>query len=330
MSTGLRAYIDANESLPPDCVLGNLAWFSVEDRAYDGQVIETLFHQHNLNAAFLPKPLNPADAFEKATTEIDGRKYEVTLPTGDSGTAILLVRQVARTDTVIERHLIREVRDGRNRRLHYNKIGEFVYYRPAADATGRVRPESARSRASLEPTITGPERVFLEGIVAEFGAAFDRYRRFHDGQKMRAIFRNYLLFLNAIQMKPSVYFVHASRQAELASLRQFSQAMDGTTLSLWQLPDLPALRDEVIATFQREGEKEYEEVIKAAANLRSKRGKITPAAFTKIKEQYDDVTLKVGEYTRVLQTTDTRTKAASELARDALRGLQEEVLKGLE
>ena len=140
MSNDLRSYIDANNSLPPDCVLGSLAWFTVEDGAYDGQIIEQLFNHLNLNPAFLPAALNPADAFEKASNELDGRKYKVNV-TGIDGEAEVLVREVARTNHVIERHMIREIRDASQRRLSYTMVGKFVYYRPIADADGRIKPD---------------------------------------------------------------------------------------------------------------------------------------------------------------------------------------------
>ena len=135
MKTDMRAYIEANGHLPPDCVLGYIAWFSVNDAAYDADQLVKDFDRLQLNSALLPAPLRTDDAFEKASKEIDKFKYAVV---GDR-TAEILIREVARDTRTITRHMIREVKDSAGRRLLYEKVGELVFYKGATRG-GIVRP----------------------------------------------------------------------------------------------------------------------------------------------------------------------------------------------
>lgn len=329
-SSTLAQYIAANASLPADCILGYIAWFEVADGAYDGNALDALFAKHNLNPGFLPAPINPADAFEKATKAVEGLKYPVSLGTDHlghevRGTAEIMVREAARTDSQIQRHLIREVRDSGARKLAYDKVGELIYYRPSLDSSGRVNHSSVAIRSTLEPNLGPEEYKLLADLTTKFDASFDRHRRFHDGQKLRGVMRSYLLHLNAVLMKSSVYFVHANRGDELARLRAMTDEIDGISLTLWQLPDLDGHRREVVDAFQREAEKSFAGLVEEIQKLRAPGKKPTKAQFVKIKARYDEVMARSGEYQRTLQISQDRTGAASEVAFEALAALLEDV-----
>lgn len=323
----LREYIAENASLPQDVVLGHIVWFEVADGAYSGPDLAASFDRHQLNPEFLPPAINPADAFEKASKSVEGLKYQVRLPNNTNGRAEVLVREAARTPQQITRHLIREIRDDSRRRLSHDKVGEFVYYRPKTDGNGRVDPGSARVRSSLDPMLMEAERTLLAGMVDQFDSLYTQFRNFHDGQKLRAVLRNYLLHLNGVLMKSSVYFVHVNRAEELHRLRAFVDEFDGLNLVMWQIPDLAEHRAEVIEAFQREAEKELANVVAEIQKVRSTRkGKINPAQFLRCKELYDSVVARAGEHSRTLDLAQVRTSAASELALEALLRLRADVL----
>lgn len=327
-----REYMDAQQQLPPDCTLGFIAWFSVEEAPYDGAAMTKDFDRLNLNTALLPKPLRPDNAFEKASMAIDGQKYSVSDGKANH-TAEILIREVTR-DTQIVRQLIREVKDSAGRRLLYQPVGELVFYKPQTKG-GKVDPASARVRATLvgDPTVvSASERPLLEAYIQKFDDAYRRYRDFHDSQKVRGILRNYLLYLNAVQMKPGVYFVHSSRRDELERLQEFAnnlQEFNGDhTASMMLLPlaDLPHLRTEVVNVFQREAEKDLATVVAEIAKIRSTRQKISAEAWMKIRAEYDRVMKKATEYSRTLQISQDRTAGAAELALDQLMELQRAIV----
>lgn len=327
MTTALNAYIEANASLPPEITLGHISWFEVTDGSYRAADLEAGFIRHNLNPGFLPGSINPADAYEKASKAAEGLKYRVALPTGGEADAVILVREVARTPSQIQRHLIREVKDSDNRVLNYERVGELVYYRPSVGPGGIVDHSTANVRSSLSSNLTPEERQLLGDLKAQFDQDFDRYRNYHDGQKLRGVLRSYLLHLNAVLMKSSVYFVHKNRAAELQRLQAFTREIEGLNLTLWQLPDLPDHRVEVVEAFQREAEKSLEAVVTNIQKVRATRkGGVSIAQFLKLKQEYDDVMRQAGEYSRTLEISQDRTAAASEVALDALVTLQAEII----
>ena len=324
--TDLRSYIEENGKLPPDCVLGYIAWFSVNDAAYDAEQLVKDFDRLQLNSSLLPAPLRTDDAFEKASKEIDKFKYAVV----GGSTAEILIREVARDTRTITRHMIREVKDSAGRRLLYEKVGELVFYKGATRG-GIVDQSSARARVTLDPALSPSERDILTPVARAFTEAYHRFRDFHDGQKIRGILRNYLVYLNAVQMKPSVYFVHSSRSEELEHLKAFADGLGTASLMLLPQADLPRLRQDVIDAFQEEAEKDLSQVIVDIQKLRSSRsGDIRPAAYTKIKEDYDRVMRKDSEYSRTLQINQDKTAGAAELAVDALMALQVDVMHSLD
>lgn len=322
----LRRYMDENDSLPPECILGYIAWFSVSDAAYDGQAMELEFARLGLNPAFLPGAINPADAFEKATMTVQGHKYAMSHTT----TAEILIREIPRTQHKITRKMIRETKDANQKHLGYHEVGEFVFYRPVAQPNGQVDHKTARVNTVLDANLGAEERAELAAKVSDFDQAFFRFRNFHDGQRVRGMVRGYLLHLNAIQMKPSVYFVHQTRADELHALQTFVNGLGaGTSLALLQLPDLTGLRTEVITAFEREAEKEFTDVIAEINKITSTRkGPIRMEKFVQIKKRYDEVLAKAGEYSRTLELSQDRTAGAAELAFEALTDLGIRVADG--
>lgn len=329
--TTIKDYVAANASLPPEVILGNITWFEVNDGAYDADKLEAGFVRHNLNPHFLPRPINPADAYEKASRNAEGHKYAVQLPDGSLGTAEILVRDVSRSDAQIVRHLVREVRDSSNKELAYDKVGELVFYRPKL-VGNRVDHRSANVRSTLAQGLTPEEHTMLVGLTQKFDADYDRYRNFHDGQKMRGVLREYLLYLNAVLMKASVYFVHNTRADELARLVAFAAEFDGLSIQTWQIPDIQGHRENVVDAFQREAEKDMAGIIATITKLRSTRkgGVISPGQYLKVKEEYDNVVRRAGEWGRRLEISQFRTEGAAELAAEALATLQGDVYKYLE
>lgn len=326
--TTLSEYIAENASLPQDVVLGHIVWFEVADGAYSGPDLTASFDRHGLNPAFLPAGINPADAYEKAAKSVEGLKYPVQLADGSKGKAEILVREAARNDNQIVRQLIREIRNESQKRLAHDKVGEFVFYRPRVDANGKIDHTTARIRSSLDTLVGVEERKVLGDMVGDFDRAFERFRNYHDGQKLRAVLRNYLGHLNAVLMKSSVYFVHVNRADELNRLRAFTDDFDGLSLVMWQIPDLAHHRTEVVEAFQREAEKELANVVAEIQKVRdTRRGNPTPAQFARLKGMYDSVVARAGEHTRTLSLAQTRTSTAAEMALEALVRLQQDVLK---
>ena len=327
-TSSLRDYIEENGKLPDDCVLGYIAWFTIEDGMYDAEKMALAFDRLNLNSAYLPPPISPSDAFLKASTEIGGLEYAVV----GGNTARVLVRDVVKGRSEIIRHIVREVVDAKNVQLLYEEVGEIVFYRPAVRG-GVAQPGSARYRVTLSQTLVQEEKDILRARIADFESTYMRYRDFHDGAKLRALVRSYLLYLNGIAMKPSVYFVHSSRGDELERLQQFvAELRSGSTnITMLPLADLPTLRTEVVDAFQREAVKELQYLAEEIVSVRSTRkGPISVKKYAQLRDDYNRVMAKATEYTRTLQITQDRTAGAAETVIDLLTALQSDYAKQLD
>lgn len=321
----LRKFMDQTQSLPPDCILGNILWYSVEDRPYDIQTFQTQFDLLNLNPALLPPEIKSVNAFEKASMEIHGRKYAMP----GNLEAEILIHEVARSEETVLRQVTRKVRDANRKELGYDKVGELMFYKDVV-RNNKVERGTSRLRTSLQPTLPDWERVELLRMLDEVETAFPRYRDFYDGNKVRGILRDYVAYLNGVMMRPGVYFVHSTRTEELERLQTLVRNTDGTALTMFPLPELKQMREEVIEAFQQEAVKEFQEVVAAVQKLRDTRKSIRPDAHQKVKEQYQTVARKASEYGRTLKISQERTAGAAELALDAIMALEKDMIKQME
>jgi hypothetical protein len=101
-------------------------------------------------------------------------------------------------------------------------------------------------------------------------------------------------------------------------------------MTLFPLPELKAMREEVIEAFQTEAQKELAEVVAAIQKVRGTRKSLTPEMHRKLKAQYNSVMLKATEYGRTLRVTQERTAGAAELASAALLSLEADLRKQME
>ena len=177
VDTTFRDFLVKNQAMPPGTTLGHIVWFTVEDAQYDAKHLESEFVRLGLNQDHLPRAINAADAFEKGTKEVDRDHYSVADGKGGTATAEVLVRDVTRNKEFISRHMIREVKDVAGRRLLYDQVGEFIFYRPATRG-GKVVPGSERHQAIVAPTVSDSERPVVESILAKFEASYRRHRDF--------------------------------------------------------------------------------------------------------------------------------------------------------
>lgn len=316
-----RSYLDSTGNLPADALLGRIVLFTIADQQTKRDDLVQWFDDLGLNPALLPAEIKPVDAFKKATSEAK-EEYEL----GNGRTAAVLCREVSSTSEYIMRQITREVRDGSRRRLAYSKAIECVFYRARAEA-GKLVRGTERVRITIDPDGVGPaERDKVREIANEIETRYQRYANFLDGNKLRAVVREYLKYLNAIEIKGGVYFVHANRQKELDSLRTLVDRLAGCSMQTIPLVDLANERQMVVDAFQREASQRLEEIVRDISELRGSRKKITADAYAKIRARYDRVMDQASEYLRTLNISQDSTASAAELALDSLVTLQTEML----
>lgn len=319
----LMGYMQEHGDMPPETVLGYIAWYSIPEAPYDANAMSTAFDTHNLRKGMLPLPLKADDAFEKASNAINKTKY----PLVGGGEAELFCREVDRDDRQILRRIVREVKDSKGKKLQWGEVADLVFYK-AQTRNGHVDPATVRMRATPRPGISDSERDPVLKAIAEFEAKYNQYCNFHDAQKVRTIMRNYMAAFDALMWKQSFYFVPAAERDELQRLATWVNSLGtGAEMDLIPLPNLPHLRERVVEVYQREAEAGLIAVSEEIAKVAS-RSTVKPETFARVKEMYDDWMSKAGKYTTDLQVSQDRTSGAAEAVRLQLVQLQQDIMRG--
>jgi hypothetical protein len=320
-NSALRTYMDTHNAMPPDTVLGYIAWFSIPEAPYDAEKMVKDFDRLKLRTDLLPPPLRADDAFEKASNACNKSKYSMV----GGIEAEVLCREAGRDDKTITRRFVREAKDGHNRRLAYGEVADLVFYK-AQERFGKVDPATVRCRATLRAGLPDAEKDPLLELIAKFEALYNQYSNFHDAQKVRVILRGYMKRLDALMWKSSFYFVPAEHREELERLTEWvNDLAPGAEMDLIPLVDLPHLRDRVVEVYQREAESGLEEVSAEIAKLLGRR-QIKTESFERVMSMYKEWTDRAGKYTESLQVSKDRTAGAAEAVRLQLAQLQNTVV----
>lgn len=319
-----RTYLDEAGELPADVILGRIVMFTITDTPTRSDDLAKIFDAHNLNPGLLPGDIRAVDAYKKATSDATGVEYGVQ----DGNTATILSRDVAANSELICRHIVREVRDSRRRQLSHDKVAEAIFYRPRPGAGGLVVRGTERLNIVIDGTHLqdDAERTNVEKVCEDIKARYDLYAHFLDGNKLRATVRTYLKYLNAIELKGGVYFVHSNRTDELLRLGAAVAEIQGCRMNMIPLVDLENERQMVVDAFQREASQALTEIVVEIGTLRATRKRVSPDAYAKIKRKYDSVIAQANEYLRTLGLSQDLTAASAEIALDALAELQMSVM----
>lgn len=327
--SALRTYITEAGKLPDDALLGHLAWFSVFDATYSLAQVTSIIEAGGLDPTFTPLPVEPVDAYRRATSETTGATYNLTRGKARVS-ASLLVRELASDAHTITRALVREIRDESNKRLAYDTVATLTFYRASVRGGLKVAG-SERINVHLDAgAYSTDEQAPLREAAAAILERYDTYRAHIDGQRLRRWLRAYLAHLNAVAIRAGLYFVHVSRAGELEALAAATRGIGmaqstSTTFHLAPLVDLESQREMVIASFQAEAAASLSEVIAEIARLRATRKTVTGAAYAKVKTQYDTVIARAREYTRTLNTSLDSVGATAEGALTMLMALQADI-----
>lgn len=323
----MRDYLDKVSELPNDVLLGRVVMFTVADmNPVTHADIQAWFGQLQLNTAYLPAVNRAVDAFKKATRKVDRVEYDRT----SSGTkGVLLVRDVSTDDEMIVRHLVREVVDAQRRKLSHDKVAELVFYK-AQMHKGKVQPGTERVRLTMEQSVDAEDAIHVRKALTDVQTQYEHEVKYIDSNKLRATIREYLKYLNAIEIKGGVYFIHINRTDELMRLRDLvNRCGAGTRMDQIPILDLDNERQMVIEAFQREAEQALNDLSTEIATVRATRQKVTPSMYAKLRGEYDKVINQALEYQRTLRINQDRTSAAAELALDSLTELQKAFLEAL-
>lgn len=313
--SALNKYLTSTGDLPDDVVLGRIVFVTITDEGISHADLTQWFDELALNKDMLPPTIKAIDAFAKATSEAK-EKYTLS----ENREAVVLCRNLANTAEYVKRQITREIRDNRRRKLDYAPAITATFYR---GNNTKARLALTLHSNNLEPQ----ERDHMETILDGIQVRFDRYYELHDGNKLRAVVRNYLRGpLNAIEIKGGVYFVHASRDDELGRLTELvSRFGGGCRMHAIPIVNIEAEREFVANAFQQQASQSLADITKEIKDLQSAGKKVTAATWDKYNDRLQALLASAQEHLVTLEVSQDLTAAAAEVAHNALQKLRKEI-----
>lgn len=332
----LQTYKDRLSGLDSSRFIGSILWFSitgsvtyVNGRRESRPVrvthdqLEIWFDELGLDKKFLPPPIKAVDAFRKATSEVS-REYPLDQ---DGMSATLMVREVDYDAEQVVRHVVKEVRDRRGKKLDYDPhLATLKFLRGGRTMKGK-RAGGESFKSAVMNHVRDAERTNVENLLHEANERYKDLATNLHADAVRAVVRNYLTDLNAIAVKPSggVYFVHLSRQPTVDALQELIKRVN-QGCSFHQLPllDTGEQREMLNDAFQTEVEDETRKLLADVAGFNDKvasGGKIPPTKYAEFQSRYQSILERSEEHTKVIGLAQGRAGAVLELAFDTLMDL---------
>ncbi|GAA1614262.1 hypothetical protein GCM10009733_008070 [Nonomuraea maheshkhaliensis] len=301
-------------------LLGHLVLYSVFAGRVTVDDMKWWFRDLNLDAAFLPAPIRPVDAFDTVT---GSRGVRRTYSLG-SASATLMIRHVTRDARQVVRHLVREVRDERETRLHYDAgLAECVFLR---DKTRGAGPGagilSIRSDREAIGHLSEVDRRQVYEVLEELEDSFRHHCVYLTADRLRSHIRSYIEALSAIRIHNTrgAYFVHREHARTVMALRALVSRMgDGSRLTPIPLADQQEMREMIITSFTTKAQNDLHKLGMDIAL--AQREHQSDSEIRKLHRRYQALRTATAEHSSLLRTTLDDTNAALDLVQHQLRVL---------
>ena len=268
---------DYVESAKEQDTLGSIVMYTVRG-GVPQNLIEQQFLLCGLDSKFLPKKIQPSDAWKKATKIVDDVTY--TYDASKQQRARLMVRNVTSDSIEIERHVVREIVDAKDRTLSHDVVLKLFY---------RFFDHSMYVRPNFDPILTPQHEIDqLQTVEQDIRTAYEHHKEHLDGNALRYIIRNYIKSLHAVPVRDGVYFVADSQADELAALQKFTRAIGSRIYTVPLLDNDDEHREMVREAFITQSEQDMYSLIKQVKDTEEKyAGKRIPKrAYEKLVEAF--------------------------------------------
>ncbi len=312
----------------PDMVtwLGSLVWFTISSGESSTlpptrEELEGWFSELDLDTQWLPAKITAVGAFKNAASAMNS-EYK------NSGWATTITAKDTErtTSEIVKRKILRTQRHPRDPRIHVDKIGTLTFYRPRRVATGRLHGTESW-KFELAPDLPDIDRRHAEQAIAAFSKRYDELARYYEPDDMRKAVREYVLSaLNAVSVRPGVYFSHDKYKREIDAVATLVSRF-GPHCSFHQLPliDTDTQRHMLIAAIDDEMEAQVSDLLREvnAAMARYEERRVPPAKVTEMRDRYLRLVERCNEHADLLELVPDRTAGALNSARDAVLALFE-------
>lgn len=320
--TTLDAYRAGLEGLH---TLGSILWFTIGgSTTYDAkgarvtaplrvsyEAVEAAFSQLGLDPQFLPPRIRPIDCFRKATGGVTA-EYAIESDIPDARVT-LVVKEVNVTTEQVERHVIREIRDGRRQTIGHQKVAELKFFRGRRTAAGRV-PGTEQFTSALRAGLPDEEREQLVRLIERAQGEYEALNAHLTSQAIRGILRAYLVHLHAVAVRPSggIYFVSNDSMDVVIKLQDFVSGL-GPGCALHQLPlvDTTEQRDMLTDAYQTEVEDDVRELMRDIVAYQEKNAdRVSGAKYAEFNVRYQAILERSDAYSSELGLAQERAAGA--------------------
>jgi hypothetical protein len=190
-------------------ILGHLMWLSIGKQLIKTNDLRSRLVQSGLDEAWMPNAIRPADAFRRATKEIETRK--ATSKTGVFEN--YLIREVFSDKDYVQRNIVVESVNQAGKRLDYNsKAGVITLDKKNESITFISENETANELC----------------MVAE--QKFNIYKDNYSAQQLRVMVNKILQSLAPTPVRPNggIYFVPDSNTEGLTKLVKFTSSHENS------------------------------------------------------------------------------------------------------
>lgn len=181
--------------------IGHIFFFTVGEDLYPTQSLEKALVNCGLSLEYMPKKIRSADAFRRATKEIETRR-----PVSSGVAENYIVRDVYSDINTVVRHIVKETVNSRGKRLDYDAQAAVL----TLDKTKEeISIQAADPRAAQ--------------LAEEAKRLYSVFKNSYNGQAVRYMVHGILKTLAPTPLRPSggIYFVPASSKEDLDKLVSF-------------------------------------------------------------------------------------------------------------
>lgn len=203
-------HLAATTSDSQESRLGWFTWYAMSERLIPKQTVWDLFKKSGLPEEYCIPDIRPADAFRRATKELEGRTEDY------DGTRFLIRDVKTGNHKEVIRHLVIETPTSTEERLDYNpKAAVFVFDHEYKTPHVNICKEDDES---------------VTRAVEEFHNLYEMYQEHFDSDARRRMIRSVLKDLSATPLKESggVYLVPRDNEELLFQMVTFLQSLPHT------------------------------------------------------------------------------------------------------
>ncbi len=272
--------------------IGHLFWNYVGEDLYNRDSLENALVANGLEG-FMPREIFPADAFRRATKEVETRNK-----IGEGKWEKFLVRDVASDNDSIERRIVKEKVNAKGRRLSYDPEAAILLL----DKKAGTIAISGRNDTALE-------------LAYEASRNFEVFKSHYSGNTVRGVTQAILKTMSPVPVKPSggIYFVPAAHDESLQKLVKFCSYFSKT-----EGFKVPVARDEESIQMVEKKVSDHLDNILSQCRSALQDGTLTKSKMSEIMSEAKTVISGYRDYETIISQQKSETDARIEMIKNSI------------